>query len=726
MRCPDLASDEVGRLRALAEYGISADERFSWLDPIVAMASRLFGCQCAAVNLVGAERVFLVSECGIGQCDVSRNASFCAHAINDDGVFVIEDAANDIRFVDNPLVLSGQVRFYAGIALRSPSGHALGALCVFDAEPRAGFSRQDALRLGELAAIATERLELRRLQVSAQAGPIRFEESAMESPSAVLLCDSRGIVTACNSSACGMFGRTEEGLRGMAFDQLVTKGDRGQVLGNIARLVDGHLSVTGGRTVTALRADGLDFPADVHWTHWHGPERAEFGIVVRDLTTRSGAHEALYRMTHYDALTELPNRAMLLRQIDKTLQAGQSVALIISDLGSFADINNTLGHDFGDEVLRQASRRICAAAPDAMLVARMGGDEFAVLFVTDDQSAVTAAARAIGQALSQPMVIDGNEVLISGHSGLAIAPRHAHGADELVGNAELALIQARAGGRGTSLMFLPHFRADAVTRRQFEAELRHASERGEFALFYQPQVALADGHLSGAEALIRWHHPERGLLAPGAFLPALEASPLAAEIGGWVLDTACAQAAQWRKLHRDFTISVNLSASQFRAGNLPALVAEALTRHDLPPDSLELEITENIILDQQERMLDQLTRIRAMGVHLSFDDFGTGFASLNLLRTFPVDRIKIDRDFTRLMQSSGKDRVIVIGLIAMAQQLGLEVIAEGIERKSVADLLRQHRCDKGQGYFYGKPCPTDRFAEIYLRSWEAAPGVLDG
>jgi EAL domain-containing protein (putative c-di-GMP-specific phosphodiesterase class I) len=260
-----------------------------------------------------------------------------------------------------------------------------------------------------------------------------------------------------------------------------------------------------------------------------------------------------------------------------------------------------------------------------------------------------------------------------------------------------------------------------VARRQFQMELRHAFLNGQFVLFYQPQVDLANGHVTSAEALIRWQHPVRGLLPPAAFLDALEAGSLASEVGSWVLDTACTQAARWRRQHPDFGISVNLSAAQLQHGNLPDIVAAALRRHGLPAQALELEITENIILNHQEDILAQLRAIRATGVRLSFDDFGTGFASLNLLSSFPISAIKIDKGFTRLIQTSTRDQVVVAGLIDIAAGLGLEVIAEGIEDEETMRFLQQHQCHKGQGYYFGRPCPPAEFAKLLF-----PPAALTG
>lgn len=365
-------------------------------------------------------------------------------------------------------------------------------------------------------------------------------------------------------------------------------------------------------------------------------------------------------------------------------------------------------------MLTLVSQHIVAALPEGAFVARVGDAEFATVLEDSDPRSAREVAHTINAAVAEPIVVDGQDIRIAGNCGIAIAPAHGDTAEELMGSAELALFHSRSKGRGGSFLFIPNLRAEAVARRMYDIELHRAFERGEFVLFYQPQVRLEDAAITGAEALIRWKHPVRGLLAPAAFLPALDAGVLAKPVGRWVLEAACVQAALWRGSNPEFRMSVNLSGAQFQDGDLPLLVKETLAAHRLSPQNLELEITENIILDQQERVLAQLDQLRGTGVMLSFDDFGTGFASLNLLRTFPVTQIKIDKSFTQVIQTSPKDRVIVTGLIEMAKQLGLEVVAEGVEHQIDADFLRDQGCHKGQGFLFGKPLPASVFKERFL------------
>lgn len=718
MRCPDRSRDEAGRLAAVAEYGLGPDRELPSLDPIVDLAARLFDCPAAAVNMIGCEHVFLASSVGIGECDLRRDVSFCAHAINQAEVMVVEDATLDPRFHDNPLVTAGLIRFYAGIALRSPSGHALGALCVLDDKPHAAFGTEDQARLGELAQLASDKLELRRLEAVAVAQPSRFEASAATSPNAIICFDADARIRTCNDAACAMFGQSVAQMVGQSIDLLIAEQDRAAAHAGIAGVLTGGTPVTIGTAIAAVRRNGELFPAELHWSRWHEDDRMHFGAIVQDMTNKRREHEALYRLANYDSLTGLPNLNMLHQHIGEMLARGDPLALIVADLDGFADINNTLGHGAGDRVLMDASRRITSAIPESIFLARLGGSAFAAIIDSRDPLVAQAFARSISTAVSDPTMVDGQELLIAGNCGIAIAPMHGESAEELLGSAELALFHARGKGRGQSFLFIPNLRAEAVARRMFDAELHRAFERSEFQLFYQPQVRLSDGALTGAEALLRWKHPQRGLLGPAAFLPALEAGVLAEPVAQWVLDTACAQAALWRGARPCFRMSVNLSAVQFRKGELPEAVATVLARHSLAPEGLELEITENIILDGEERIRNQLERIRRAGTFLSFDDFGTGFGSLNLLRDFPVAQIKIDKSFTQVMQASANDRIIVLGLIAMARRLQLEIVAEGIEREEDADFLSTHGCQKGQGFLFGAAMPAAVFEERFLE-----PGV---
>jgi EAL domain-containing protein (putative c-di-GMP-specific phosphodiesterase class I) len=321
-------------------------------------------------------------------------------------------------------------------------------------------------------------------------------------------------------------------------------------------------------------------------------------------------------------------------------------------------------------------------------------------------------ARAAIISVAQPIFIAGHEVRVTAGCGIAVAPLHGQEAVELIGNADLALSKAKSIGRGNSFVFVTALRKEAMTRRLFNMELHRALSDDEFVLVYQPQIRLADGALIGAEALIRWLHPKHGLLAPAAFLPALEGGSLAAAVGSWILDEACAQAALWRRSGApDFRIGVNLFGAQFRTNDLASEVFSTLERHGLPPEALELEVTENIGLDHN--VLETLQRLRDCGVGIAFDDFGTGYASLSLLKRYPLSRIKIDRCFVQSMLESERDASVIRAILYMARSFDLETTAEGVETEEQRESLRRLGCEEGQGFLFSRPLPAPQFADTF-------------
>lgn len=352
------------------------------------------------------------------------------------------------------------------------------------------------------------------------------------------------------------------------------------------------------------------------------------------------------------------------------------------------------------------------ALPEEALVARLGGDEFAILLSgRTDEVAAAELGRRLVAAIEQPIEV-GERCLYIGASGGA-ASTHADGwdSDSLLDDADLALYRAKADGGNAIRLFTPDLRSAAPTRMSVSSGIREAWERGEFELHYQPQVRLADRQVIGAEALIRWRHPERGLIGPGAFLSTLESSLLALPVSNWILHTACVQAGRCRSQGLpSFRVAVNLFSVQFRSGDLPRLVGEALAEHGLPPDALELEVTENIILRSNDRIKADLTDLRAMGVGIAFDDYGTGYASLTMLKDLPVTRLKIDRSFVSGVTHSRKDAAIVEAISILADGFGLEVIAEGIETEDQDRLMRRY-CTEGQGYLFGRPMLDDCLEE---------------
>lgn len=726
MKCPAILESEQERLAALYEHGLDDEGLIPSLDPIVQIAARMFDMPVAAVNMIGSDHVFFAASVGIGETDMRRDVSFCGHAINQLDIMVVPDATQDERFHDNPLVTGEtSVRFYAGVPLRSPGGLALGALCVLDNKPHLDFSEEDQRRLLELARIVSDRLELRRIETSSNRHRPNFEKYAGNSTTPIVWFDEHLKIIAWNAAAALSQGYSmPEGI-GMGVDMLVLERDRHILQETIAKAVAadtlGHLDTFS--EIFGLRKDGTKFLLGFSLFAWKEAGKMRFEASMKDITEQRMEEAELRLRANVDLLTGLANRARFYRVVEDTLTVPKPAAVFIIDLDGFKDVNDTLGHTLGDNVLKQVAAQMARLVNAPGIVARIGGDEFAIIVphITTAEVAIHLAEKIIHQ-IAMPILIDGQEVRVAASCGVALAPLHAQEALELVSDADLALFKAKMSGRGRICLFTPALRMEAVARRLYAMELHRAVDQGEFLLYYQPQVNLQTGAVIGAEALLRWHHPKRGILTPISFMPALEGGPLAAIVGSWVLDEACAQAAYWRRHGAaEFRIGVNLFEAQFRMGNLVQEVMDVLARHGLPPHALELEITENIALDNDEVVLETLRKLKSYGIGIAFDDFGTGYASLSLLKTYPLTRIKIDRSFVHGMLEHKQDDSVVCATLDIAHGFDLQTIAEGIEHKSQRDYLKERNCEEGQGELFGKPMPAEQFASLIgIRAASAA------
>jgi diguanylate cyclase (GGDEF)-like protein/PAS domain S-box-containing protein len=539
------------------------------------------------------------------------------------------------------------------------------------------------------------------------------------SPVAIVCCDLERKTVLWNRTAETMFGHTAEEMIGQASKLAPPDAaEESRVL--FERAVNGETfhNVEGKRA----RRDGSLIHVRVAAAPMYNLDGTVRGVAraYEDITDSKRAQEQLSRLAHYDPLTGLPNRLSLQKELGRLLAGCQHrpVSIALFDLDGFKDVNDTLGHSTGDQLLIEVCHRFNEVMDEharATKVCRLGGDEF-VIIVPDcgDPRAIAEIVDLVLLRLKHPYDVNGNVLHLGCSAGIAIAPNDATQADELIANADLALYQAKAEGGQTYRFFLPALRARAQARRGLGIELRRAFAENEFELFYQPQIRLADNAVIGAEALLRWRHPERGLIAPAAFIDALAESSIAPEVGRWIIRTACEQTAAWHgagfMLNR---IGVNLFPAQAHAQELLQDVEDALRATGLPADSLELEITENAALNFEDSNTT-LRKIQAVGVRLAFDDFGTGYASLNHLTRFPIWRIKIDRSFVNRITNSVEDAAIIRSLIAMAHNLGLRVIAEGVETEAQAAFLLKEQCEEAQGYLYAKPLPAAEF-EVYLK-----------
>ncbi len=431
--------------------------------------------------------------------------------------------------------------------------------------------------------------------------------------------------------------------------------------------------------------------------------------VIRYAIERKRTELELVRLAHFDQLTGLPNRTLLRERVNhalaRAMRSGSGVATLILDMDRFKEINDMLGHEVGDKLLIKAAKRIRANVRDQDTVARLGGDEFAVVLEgVSEAKEVLPVIERIVDSLREVTTVDGHEVNTSTSIGIAMYPENGSNLSELLRAADLAMYQAKSSGRACYQFFADAMQEEAQSRRALEWALRHAVESNEFQLVYQPQVCLRTGGVIGVEALIRWMHPTRGLLTPFHFIGALEEFGLINEVGEWVLETACEQMRRWHALElQPMRISVNVSAQQFEDPLLIDKVRSALARADLSPEFLELELTESCLMSDPAQAGALLGEIRDVGVRIAIDDFGTGYSSLTYLNEFPLNVLKIDKSFVQSVESNDRGGPISNMIIGLGQNLGLEVIAEGVETPGQLAYMQEHGCDIAQGYLYARP-----------------------
>jgi len=493
-------------------------------------------------------------------------------------------------------------------------------------------------------------------------------------------------------------------------------------------------------------ADGAPRAFELRWQA-HGGERCthirmspEFdgaGKVVqvlavgRDITEIDLYRSKIQRQAYTDALTGLPNRALLFERIEQAVAMaaakGGSVCLMMLDLDYFKEINDTLGHAVGDQVLVEAARRLSARVGSGALVARLGGDEFAILLPASMGDPATWAARLL-RAISQPMLIDRRELCVTGSIGIALCPVDSEHVEALFKFADSAMYHAKKQGRNHFQFYASEMTARASERMELEAALRRARKQDELVLHFQPQVELQSGRVVGAEALLRWHHPVLGMIAPDRFVAIAEECGLIVGIGEWVLAKACAAVVEWNRGRQDaLTVAVNLSARQFVRNDLVGAVRRVLAETGCRPAWLELEITESLLLEDGAGIAAMLAELRGLGIGIAIDDFCTGYSALSYLNRFAVSQIKIDRSFVRDIPAQSDKCALVRAMLSIAQALRLDVVAEGIENQAQSDFLIAHGCQRAQGYLFGKPMAGAAFAaSLAAAGPERAPAHAAG
>ncbi|MES2752293.1 MAG: EAL domain-containing protein [Pseudomonadota bacterium] len=470
------------------------------------------------------------------------------------------------------------------------------------------------------------------------------------------------------------------------------------------------------RTWKHVKADGSLIDVAIYSRHLVFDDQHAVLLALMDITERKRAEARLTFMAQHDGLTGLPNRILLRQRLDELLahtrRSGDKVAVLFLDLDNFKAINDTLGHGIGDKLLKGVTKRLRSSLREEDSIARLGSDEFAVVQAGISRPEdVALLARRLIEAISEPYLFDGHTIVSGACIGIAIAPGDGDDAEKLLKNADMALSRAKSEGHGTLSFFESEMDARAQSRRRIEIELRGAIDNNILQPHYQPLIDLKTGLVTGLEALVRWPHRERGMIPPAEFIPVAEETGLINALGGLMLRRACMDAAQWPD---DVRVAVNLSPLQFRVGNLLSVVMDALKVSGLSPKRLELEITETLLLDRSDQVLATLHALRALGVRISMDDFGTGYSSLSYLRSFPFDKIKIDRSFVHDLGSNQDAQAIIRSIISLGMGLGVIITAEGVETEAELSCLRAEGCHEGQGFLFSRARPNSEITQLLL------------
>ena len=552
----------------------------------------------------------------------------------------------------------------------------------------------------------------------AAAEDLRLHASIFEhSGEGILITDADERIVAVNKAFCHITGYLKEEVLGRSahmFDSVHQDED-------FYRRMREEIRTSGSwrGEMLEMKKGGEVYPKWASVGAMKNPEGriSHYFSIFSDISERKRAEERIHHLAYYDALTDLPNRSLLNKLVTQTLAAAARSrahgALLFIDLNRFKPINDTLGHEVGDRLLKQVGERFRATLRSEDLMARLGGDEFvAGLFNIAKREHAGIVAQKLLTALDEPFLIDGNELRLGACIGISIYPQDGDNAETLLRYADIAMYRAKQTRQNAYMYYSEEMNRRSLDRLKIETGLRQALDRGELRVHYQPKVRIDSGAIIGAEALVRWQHPSEGMIPPGEFIPVAEETGLVVQIGEWVLEQACLQAQAWQRAGLPLLkIAVNISARQINAG-LPRTVAALLARLGLPPEWLELELTESMLMHGSDEVIDMMDELHAKGVSLALDDFGTGYSSLSYLKRFPIDTLKIDRSFVAGIPQDANDCAIAGAIVSMAKQLGHKVIAEGVETREQLAFLSSLGCHEIQGYLFSPGVPAESFAAL--------------
>jgi diguanylate cyclase (GGDEF)-like protein/PAS domain S-box-containing protein len=544
---------------------------------------------------------------------------------------------------------------------------------------------------------------------------LRLHTAVNNMTQGLLLFDSSERIVVTNDRYIEMYGLSAQVVKaGCTFRELIChRKETGSFAGDVDQYCSSLLNQLAEGKATELTTNTVDGRSirivnqpltNGGWVATH-----------EDITERKRVEERIEHLAHYDALTNLPNRELFQERLEQSLKAvrrGGHLALLYLDLDQFKSVNDTLGHQVGDNLLKAVAARLSGCLRETDTIARLGGDEFAIIQTAINQPTdTTDLVKRLSEVIREPYQCDGHQLNADASIGIAIAPDNGTHPNELLKNADLAMYGAKAEGRGKYRFFEPEMDARVKARRTLESDLRQAIMCGDFKVHYQPLVNLYDGRITGCEALLRWNHPERGMISPAEFIPIAEETGLITSLGEWVLRTACAEAITWPD---EIKVAVNVSPVQFDSGNLVQMVINALAASGLAANRLELEVTEAVIIRDYEATLAVLHQLRALGVRIAMDDFGTGYSSLGYLHRFPFDKIKIDRSFIKDVAEKDGSFSIVQAVVSIAKSRNITTTAEGVETELQLDTLRGLGCTEMQGYIFSPALPADEIFQQFL------------
>ena len=708
---PPIPINEAERLSALHRIGILDTGRDASFDRLTRLAASIFATRYSFVSFVDRSRQWFKSAQGTDVVEMPRESAFCAYTILGTDIMVVNDALKDDRFRNNPIVQGGlKLRFYAGVPLITADGHHVGSFCIADTSPRHSFSDADKLTLATLAEMASEIVREFRfalVSLAAQDGVWDWDVLRQEvyySPQW--------------QSLVGLKLKNEMSTL-EDWTERIHPADRRMVLEDLEQQLRGH--------TMPFRSEHRVKSADGAW-RWvlvRGvSQRDEQGRVIR----MAGSLMQVAQDKTSDALTRLPNRLSLHDRLSRVIRRSQAsdqwdFAVLFVDVDRFKQINDRYGLTVGDEVLITIADRISSVIERTRrnresMVTRFGGDEFVVLVDgVHNARQAEAVAKRIQAAISTEIELHGERLRPEVSIGIAMASSALTTPESFLHNADLAMFHAKTSGRKASTVFDLRMQEENLKRLKMEEMLRQAVAQGQMRLFYQPQIDLKTGKLSGCEALVRWQHPELGLVPPDSFIPLAERMGIIGEIDTWVLETAAAQIALWRAewpQSLSWHMSVNVSAEKFPSKLLLKNVSQTLARHSLPASVLCMEITETALMRHVADSQRTMEALRTIGIGLHMDDFGSGYSSFKQLCELPFDTLKIDRSFLQRILGNEQAINIVRGILSLARSLKLSSIAEGIETVEQEELLRSLGCDRGQGYLYSKPVDAQTFTARYL------------